>query len=66
VYPVDTNIVIFTLKPQYDALSVQDQLKSSGLLISSMGGGVLRLVTHLDVNQQDVDWVCRLLKELEI
>ncbi|GAX75980.1 hypothetical protein CEUSTIGMA_g3423.t1 [Chlamydomonas eustigma] len=66
VYPVDTNIVIFTLQPQYDALSVQEQLKSSGLLISSMGGGVLRLVTHLDVNQEAVDWACSLLQELKI
>ncbi len=41
-------------------------LKAQDVLVSSMGPGVLRLVTHLDVGEQDVEHVCGLLGRLEV
>lgn len=41
-------------------------LKAQGVLVSSMGPGVLRLVTHLDVGEADVEHVCGLLGRLEV
>lgn len=48
VQPIETNIVIFELTSNTDANSYVEYLKSNQILISDMGGGKLRLVTHLD------------------
>ncbi|MEX0998056.1 MAG: GntG family PLP-dependent aldolase [Flavobacteriaceae bacterium] len=51
VDPVETNIVIFYLKPQTNEKSFMDSLASKGVRISAMGEGKLRLVTHLDYTE---------------
>ncbi|WP_228853752.1 threonine aldolase family protein [Aegicerativicinus sediminis] len=52
VQPVETNIIIFTLKdPQNEKLFLQT-LKSLGVILSGMGSGKLRIVTHLDYTQE--------------
>ena len=48
VQPIETNIVIFELNSDVNANSFIEYLKSNHILISDMGGGRLRLVTHLD------------------
>jgi len=48
VQPIETNIVIFELTSNTDANSYVEYLKSNQILISDMGVGKLRLVTHLD------------------
>lgn len=54
---VDTNIVIFRLTSSDEgaAASITDHLRARGVLISGMGPGVLRLVTHLDLNDEDLE-----------
>lgn len=51
VAPTETNIVIFEVKKPLTEKQVIDTLKSKGILISSMGQGKLRMVTHLDYKQ---------------
>jgi threonine aldolase len=51
VAPAETNIVIFEVKKPLTEKQVIDTLKSKGILISSMGQGKLRMVTHLDYKQ---------------
>ena len=51
VEPVETNIIIFNLKEGVDEVSFADNLKEKGVLISNMGGGKLRMVTHLDYTE---------------
>lgn len=48
VQPIETNIVIFELASHTDVSTFIGHLKSNKVLISDMGGGKLRLVTHLD------------------
>ena len=48
VQPVETNIVIFELKANQNPNLFVQHLKSNNILVSDMGGGKLRLVTHLD------------------
>lgn len=48
VQPIETNIVIFELASHIDSDSFIKNLKSKNILISNMGGGKLRMVTHLD------------------
>ena len=48
VEPVETNIVIFKLNPQIPQELFLNKLKAHEVLVSDMGGGKLRMVTHLD------------------
>jgi threonine aldolase len=48
VQPIETNIVIFELANHVDAEEFITNLKLKNILISNMGGGKLRMVTHLD------------------
>jgi threonine aldolase len=48
VQPIETNIVIFELAAHVDSDVFIKNLESNHILISNMGGGKLRMVTHLD------------------
>lgn len=48
VQPIETNIVIFELAAHINQETFMNSLKSKNILISNMGGGKLRMVTHLD------------------
>ena len=48
VEPVETNIVIFKLSSNNSQDLFLNNLKSHNVLLSDMGGGKLRMVTHLD------------------
>lgn len=48
VQPVETNIVIFELNSDVDELQFTEKLRANNILIIGMGGGKLRMVTHLD------------------
>lgn len=62
---VDTNIVILDLAgSRISAAELNSQLKSAGILASTVGPTILRLVTHLDVSQEDVAKVNSVLPEL--
>lgn len=50
---VETNIVIFKLKGDRSAADLVARLKARGILMSALGGGFIRLVTHLDVSPGD-------------
>lgn len=50
VEPVETNIVIFYLKPGINETEFLKKLNDKGIRISAMGQGKLRIVTHLDYN----------------
>lgn len=59
---VETNIVIFYLKGDKSQQEFLQKLKDAGILITGMGQGKLRMVTHLDVNSEQIGQVARLLK----
>jgi threonine aldolase len=63
---VETNIVVFTLEDNYpNHAAVIEQMKTKGLLLVTMAGVKLRMVTHKDVNSADVDAALEILaKEL--
>ncbi|HET8809895.1 MAG TPA: GntG family PLP-dependent aldolase [Flavobacteriaceae bacterium] len=52
VEPVETNIVIFQLNEGVFETDFLQQLKEKEILISSMGEGKLRIVTHLNYTQK--------------
>jgi threonine aldolase len=55
---VSTNIVVF-FHPDPDV--VLDHLKGAGVLAGTIGPGVVRLVTHSDVDDSGIDRACRAL-----
>lgn len=65
VEPVETNILIFSVKASIDEKSVMDKLKSKGISISSLGPGKLRIVTHLDYKQVMHEYVLETLSKLK-
>jgi threonine aldolase len=64
VVPVETNILIFEVKKALDEKTVIEKLKSKGILISSMGQGKLRIVTHLDYRQVMHEYVMENLEKI--
>ena len=52
---VQTNILVFRVDPSLDQLEVVERLKSSGLLVSNYGAVGLRMVTHNDIGDDDVE-----------
>jgi len=64
VAPTETNIVIFEVKKALHEKEVIEKLKAKGILISSMGQGKLRMVTHLDYRQVMHEYVLEALVKM--
>ncbi|MGL2965799.1 threonine aldolase family protein [Flavobacterium sp. XGLA_31] len=64
VEPVETNILIFEVRKALDEKTVIEKLKAKGILISSMGQGKLRIVTHLDYRQVMHEYVMETLHKM--
>ena len=52
---VQTNIVIFRLRVDADAVALCARLKQKGVLASVIGPHAVRLVTHYDVSRSDCE-----------
>ena len=65
VAPVETNIVIFTLQPAVDEKVFMEKLKQKSILMTSMGQGKLRMVTHMDYRSVMHDFVLDILNKME-
>ena len=64
VEPVETNIIIFSLPPNYGDKQLIEKLKQKNISISSMGHGKLRMVTHLDYREVMHTYVLETLSKL--
>lgn len=63
VLPVETNIVIFTVKEGITAAQFADQLKEKGILCVTMGKQKIRFVTHLDITESMIHQTIELLQK---
>ncbi|MFK2820182.1 GntG family PLP-dependent aldolase [Flavobacteriaceae sp. LMIT009] len=52
VEPIETNIIIFELQPNEDEGTFVKKLADNNIHIIGMGGGKLRMVTHLDYTNE--------------
>ena len=66
VEAVETNILIFSLAPHVNESQFMEILKQKNILISSMGQGKLRIVTHLDYREVMHTYVIEMLEKLII
>ncbi len=62
VEPVETNIIIFYLNSTISETAFIEKLKDDDILISSMGEGKLRMVTHLNISIDMIENVVRVLE----
>ncbi len=62
VIPVQTNIVVFHVKQQYTNLAFIERLEKVGVKCIPFGPSRVRMVTHLDISDSDVEQVCEKLK----
>lgn len=65
VEPIETNIVIFSVIDDIRDMDFMNALKSHQILISSMGAGKLRMVTHLDFTQKMLEKVEEVVQGLK-
>ncbi len=66
VEPIETNIIIFNIVDGVSESDFVEVLKKKRILISSMGGGKLRIVTHLAVTAEMVEKVKEVVSNLKI
>ena len=62
--PIETNILIFELASHINADKFVLNLEKKGVLISNMGGGKLRMVTHLDYNVEMHEKLIEILESI--
>ena len=65
VEPIETNIVIFELKDHVKEDEFFLNMEKNGIKLIGMGGGKLRMVTHLDYSNQMHDHVLETLNTLK-
>ncbi len=66
LYPVETNIVVFSVDEQYGPVSeLLDMLGREKILAVPFGGRLVRMVTHLDISEKDIDLVGEALKKFK-
>ena len=65
VVPVQTNIVIARLNERFPLQKFIDRLNESGIKTVAFGHQQVRMVTHLDFTEQQLDYVCEELQKLK-
>jgi threonine aldolase len=64
VEPVETNIIIFELNEDVNEITFVQKLIDDNIKIIGMGGGKLRMVTHLDYNDDMHNMLLDVLKSI--
>jgi threonine aldolase len=64
VEPIETNIVIFELNNNINEIDFLNQLKEKNILIIGMGSNKLRMVTHLDYDNNKHEILLDILNKL--
>ena len=65
IAPVDTNIILIDLTgSNIDAASFVSAAKERSIWVSALGPRLVRLITHLDINDSDVDRASEVLASL--
>lgn len=65
VEPIETNIIIFSISEDLKEADFMNVLKSNNILISSMGSGKLRIVTHLDFTKDMFEKLIDVIQDLK-
>ena len=65
IRPGQTNIIIFDLDEDYMAANTFiEKMKAENILCAAFGPQTIRLVTHMDVNETEIEKVCQVIEKL--
>jgi len=64
IEPIETNIIIFSLKDFIDEELFINRLKEKNILLISLGKGKLRMVTHRDYDENQHDYLLKTLSKI--
>jgi threonine aldolase len=62
---VETNIIYFTT-PSHPAQQITAALKKRGVLCGATGPNAIRMVTHLDISEEDTDMISSIIRDLRL
>ena len=65
VQPIETNIIIFSLKPKYDENNFIKILEINNIRLIQLGKGKIRMVTHRNYNSEQHKYTMKILSNLE-
>jgi threonine aldolase len=65
VFPVDSNIIIFTLNSKIQGEDLVNKLRENNIVSSAFGKQKIRFVTHLDFTDEMLDRVINVLKKVK-
>jgi threonine aldolase len=64
VYPVETNIIIFSLKQTISAKDLVARFKESQILVHAISSSQVRIVTHLDITPEMTEKTIRFIQSI--
>lgn len=65
VFPVETNIIVFSLTNESHKMEIIQKFKEHGILVSSFGENMIRIVIHLDITDQCIDETCKVISSFK-
>ena len=65
ILPVETNIIVVSVKAPARRDEIIESLRKEGLLCIAFGPGMIRFVTHLNIDRPMVEQACRILKKIQ-
>ena len=65
VQPIETNIIIFSLKPKYDENDFIKILEINNIRLIQLGKGKIRMVTHRNYNSEQHKYTMKILSNLK-
>lgn len=64
VIPVETNIVVGILHDAEKRDEIIHKFREHGILIMAFGPGMIRIVTHLDISESDIEKTCEVIGKI--
>jgi threonine aldolase len=64
IFPVETNIVIFEVASPRTVAETVAALSAQNIRVSAMSDKHIRMVTHLDVSEIDIDYCVNILEKM--
>ncbi len=65
ILPVETNIIVVSIKAPARRDEIIESLRKEGLLCIAFGPGMIRFVMHLNIDRPMVEQACRILKKIQ-
>jgi threonine aldolase len=66
IMPVETNIVVILLQEPNKRDELIQALAQHGIKVIAFGPGMIRMVTHLHITKEDVDFVCNAITQIHL